>query len=67
MPMVEPVRATVVLEFDISTTTSNASTLFKIERVLEEVLKYRDPVSHETPIQIRGVKIKSMTVEPKHG
>lgn len=67
MPMVENVKATVVLEFDVSTTVSNAATLVKVERVLEEVAKYRDQTGHDVPIQIKGVKVKSMMVEPKHG
>lgn len=67
MPMVENVKATVVLEFDISTTVSNAATLVKVERVLEEVAKYRDQIGHDVPIQIKDVKVKSMMVEPKHG
>lgn len=60
-------KATVVLEFDISTTVSNAATLVKVERVLDDVVGYQDLFGDDVPIRIKKVRVKSMMVEPKHG
>lgn len=65
MPIVENVKATVVLEFNISTTVSNAASLVKVEGVLDSVLRYKDDAT--SPINIRSVRVKSMTVESKNG
>lgn len=65
MPMVENVKATVVLEFDISTTVSNAATMVNVEQVIDPVVDHKGDVRDK--VYIRGVRVKSMMVEPKHG
>jgi len=67
VPLIEEVKATVVLEFDISTTVSNASTLVKVERILNPVVTYKDEYGQDVPIRVRSVRLKSLLVEPKHG
>lgn len=65
MPMIESVKAKVVLEFEISTTCSYATTLLKVEQIVDPILNYNGDVRDR--VYVRGIKVSSISAEPKNG
>ena len=66
MPGIESMRATVVLEFDLNTSLSKALTMVQVESLMDPLLN-KQGESIGTRVHVRGIRVASMTIEPKHG